>query len=133
MTISARGIGKTVHSSDQKLPRGQLLIMSGDEVYPLTNAQTYRNQLLQPYRWAFPDPDRKDPNGVPCLPFPATTTGMMVWYSSSRTSRQRALPISAVGARIRSEAILRFSLQRPGGSGRWIFNLAEDMDQPQAD
>lgn len=61
---------------DTKLPRGQLLVMGGDEVYPLANAQTYRNQLWQPYSWAFPDHDRKDDAGVPLFAIP----GNHDWY-----------------------------------------------------
>jgi hypothetical protein len=41
----------------EDLPRGQVLVMGGDEVYPAASEQTYRNQLWQPYNWAFPDHD----------------------------------------------------------------------------
>ena len=47
---------ETLTVEDLKLPRGQLLIMGGDEVYPNADPIFYRRQLINPYRWAFPDP-----------------------------------------------------------------------------
>ena len=61
---------------NDKLPRGQALIMGGDEVYPAASEQTYRNQLRQPYAWAFPDHDRKSADGVPVFAVP----GNHDWY-----------------------------------------------------
>jgi hypothetical protein len=40
----------------QALPRGQLLVMGGDEVYPTASFEAYHDKLITPYRWAFPDP-----------------------------------------------------------------------------
>src|SRR5258707_772219 len=39
-----------------ELPRGQMLAMGGDEVYPHASAEHYTKRLLHPYNWAFPDP-----------------------------------------------------------------------------
>jgi hypothetical protein len=49
-TLLAR---KALKVGMQILPRGQMLIMGGDEVYPKASEQAYSNQLRQPYRWAF--------------------------------------------------------------------------------
>ncbi len=46
---------KELALGDLVLPRGQALFMGGDEVYPKASAQAYKNQLRQPYAWAFPD------------------------------------------------------------------------------
>ena len=52
------------------LPRGQALVMGGDEVYPAANGPAYRNQLFWPYGWAFPDHDYKEDEGVPLFAIP---------------------------------------------------------------
>ncbi len=38
----------------EKLPRGKVLIMGGDEVYPTADILEYRNRMLGPYNAAFP-------------------------------------------------------------------------------
>jgi hypothetical protein len=51
---------KELNVGDVPLPRGQALVMGGDEVYPKATRQAYTNELRQPYAWAAPDPDKKD-------------------------------------------------------------------------
>lgn len=67
---------KELKVGDVPLPRGQALIMGGDEVYPKASRQAYMNQLRQPYAWAAPDRDRKDDKGRPVLAIP----GNHDWY-----------------------------------------------------
>ncbi|MBB4766920.1 metallophosphoesterase [Amorphoplanes digitatis] len=43
------------------LPRGQLLLMGGDQVYPLANGDGYENRTKGPYRAALPEPPAKGP------------------------------------------------------------------------
>jgi Calcineurin-like phosphoesterase len=40
----------------ETLPRGRLLVMGGDECYPLGTSDRYRNQTTGPYALAFPTP-----------------------------------------------------------------------------
>lgn len=116
-----------------KLPRGQLLIMGGDEVYPLANAQTYRNQLWQPYSWAFPDHDRKDSEGVPLFAIP----GNHDWYDGlvqflAYFTRERKTHFGNWHSQQRRSY---FAVQLTKTWWLWAMDiqLAEDMDQPQAD
>jgi hypothetical protein len=48
---------KSLTVGGMTLPRGQGLIMGGDEVYPKATENAYRYQLRMPYVWASPDPD----------------------------------------------------------------------------
>jgi hypothetical protein len=115
------------------LPRGQMLIMGGDEVYPLANAHTYRNQLFQPYRWAFPDPDRKDPNGVPLFAIP----GNHDWYDGLVQFLAYFTPTRPThfGGWRTHQKRSYFAIQLTETWWLWAMDiqLAEDMDQPQAD
>ena len=40
--------------TDVVLPRGRLLVMGGDEVYPAAGPEHYRNRTIGPYRTAYP-------------------------------------------------------------------------------
>jgi hypothetical protein len=44
-----------------RLPRGQVLLMGGDQVYPTADGESYENRTKGPYRTALPEP----PVGVP--------------------------------------------------------------------
>ncbi|WP_153040397.1 metallophosphoesterase [Actinoplanes sp. TFC3] len=41
---------------DRRLPRGQVLLMGGDQVYPLASGDGYENRMKGPYRAALPEP-----------------------------------------------------------------------------
>ena len=43
----------TLAGVDEPLPRGEILFLGGDGVYPTANAQAYEAQLVTPYRMAF--------------------------------------------------------------------------------
>ncbi|HJZ82453.1 MAG TPA: hypothetical protein VKD91_18970, partial [Pyrinomonadaceae bacterium] len=60
---------------DQPLPRGQLLIFGGDEVYPTSSRPVYRQRLLDPYEAALPQTDEPHPQ-VFAIP------GNHDWYDS---------------------------------------------------
>ncbi len=36
------------------LPAGKILIMGGDQAYPQSSAQEYKDRLIDPYNWAYP-------------------------------------------------------------------------------
>jgi Calcineurin-like phosphoesterase len=118
---------------DTLLPRGQTLIMGGDEVYPKATRQAYTNQLRQPYAWAAPDHDRKDDAGRPVLAIPGNHDwydGLVLflayfckekpWHLGEWRSYQR-----------RSYFAVRIT------ESWWLWatdiQLADNMDQPQAD
>lgn len=46
----------------QTLPRGQALVLGGDEVYPTPSADRYENRMIGPYRAALPQADGPAPN-----------------------------------------------------------------------
>ncbi len=63
------------HSDDHhRLPRGSLLIMGGDQVYPVPTRTHYENRLLGPYRSAIPCPPPSGPVDLFAIP------GSHDWY-----------------------------------------------------
>jgi hypothetical protein len=67
---------ETIEVNNHVTRRGQILVMGGDEVYPLASGKAYQEQLRDPYGWASPDPNPTLPQGVPvyCIP------GNHDWY-----------------------------------------------------
>lgn len=43
----------------EKLPRGEILVMGGDEVYPTASQDAYKKRMRVPYELAFPDNEAK--------------------------------------------------------------------------
>jgi len=48
----------TPQRTDRVLPRGSLLVLGGDEVYPTASAEAYEDRMTGPYRAAFPHADQ---------------------------------------------------------------------------
>ncbi|MGE0752804.1 metallophosphoesterase [Pseudorhodoplanes sp.] len=124
---------KELQLGDLKLPRGQTLIFGGDQVYPAATAEAYRNQLRQPYAWAFPDHDRKSDGGVPVYAIP----GNHDWYDGlvhflAFFCREKCWHIGGWRTRQRRSY---FALQLTDDWWLWAadIQLADNLDQPQAD
>ena len=58
MTVAAhlarRSLGVGIDGVEQELPRGDILVLGGDEVYPGAGAEDYENRLEGPFRAALP-------------------------------------------------------------------------------
>lgn len=60
---------------DGPIPRGEILVFGGDQVYPVANRKSYRERLLEPYEAALPRTDPPNPH-VFAVP------GNHDWYDS---------------------------------------------------
>jgi hypothetical protein len=124
---------KQLQFAGATLPRGQALVMGGDEVYPAATGPAYRNQLRQPYAWAFPDHDYGDDNGVPVFAIP----GNHDWYDGlvhflAFFCKEKPWHIGNWRTRQRRSY---FAIKITETWWLWAtdIQLADDMDQPQAD
>jgi hypothetical protein len=115
------------------LPRGEALVMGGDEIYPLAEHDAYRFQLHTPYKMAFPDHNHESDDGTPIYAVPGNHDwydGLVMFlaffaahkptrFGSWRTKQRRSY----------------FALQLTKAWWLWAtdIQLADDMDQPQAD
>src|SRR6185437_6806056 len=63
--------------------RGRILVMGGDQVYPVPNAAEYENRMLGPYQAALPCVLGEGPE---LLLFREATTGMTGWSISPASS-----------------------------------------------
>lgn len=118
---------------EHKLPRGQALIMGGDEVYPLASRENYRQRLRDPYDWAFPDPN-PDPNSNDG-PKVFAVPGNHDWYDGlmiflALFAKKESLHL---GAWRSSQRRSYFALQVTEQWWIWCADtqLADDIDVPQ--
>ena len=116
-----------------QLPRGSALILGGDEVYPTATAHAYRFQIGAPYAFAHPDHDPHSDDGIPVY----ATPGNHDWYDGlvmflAFFCREKSWHIGAWRSRQRRSY---FALQLTDYWWLWStdIQLADDMDQPQAD
>ena len=124
---------KQLQFGAETLPRGQALVMGGDEVYPAATGPAYRNQLRQPYAWAFPDHDYGDDKGVPVFAIP----GNHDWYDGlvhflAFFCKEKPWHIGNWRTQQRRSY---FAIKITESWWLWAtdIQLADDMDQPQAD
>ena len=50
-----------VKGASAPLPAGKILIMGGDQAYPQSSAQEYKDRLIDPYNWAYPLGEQERP------------------------------------------------------------------------
>jgi hypothetical protein len=116
------------------LPRGQLLVMGGDEVYPNADPKFYHEQLINPYCWAFPDPHPGMLEGPPVYAIP----GNHDWYDGLvlfLAHFTRRSPHLHLGGWRSWQRRSYFALQLTEKWWIWAMDaqLDDDVDQPQKD
>jgi hypothetical protein len=124
---------KNLDIGKHSLPRGQLLVMGGDEVYPLASKKAYRDQLRAPYDWAFPDHDPHSSDGVPVCAIPGNHDwydGLMIFLALF--TREEKLHL---GSWRTCQRRSYFAFQLTERWWLWCLDtqLDDDIDQPQKD
>ena len=64
----------TIEGVEESLPRGDILVMGGDQVYPYASTEEYKNRLIKPYRAALPCSDETSAPSLFAIP------GNHDWY-----------------------------------------------------
>lgn len=115
------------------LPRGQVLIMGGDQVYPDASRKDYADRLQTPYKWAFPNNKSADAPHPPVYLIP----GNHDWYDGlglflALFCRRDDLKLGSWRSVQRRSY---FAIQLTDKWWIWAIDiqLMEDIDQPQAD
>jgi hypothetical protein len=99
----------------QALPRGRILLLGGDQVYPTAEPVAYEDRFIGPFAAARPKSDAVDKPELYAIP------GKHDWYdglASFCACSARARDASASGARASGAATSRSSCPTTGGSGR---------------
>ncbi len=115
-------------NNDKRLPRGRILVLGGDEVYPVGNPDAYENKFWRPYEAALPwlKHDNPDLYAVP---------GNHDWYDGL-TSFFRVFGQSKwIGGRCTPQTRSYFAIQLPKRWWLWGIDIQLDsyVDKPQQD
>jgi hypothetical protein len=116
---------------DEPLPRGGVLIMGGDEVYPTASRRDYNAKLRQPYEMAWPR--STDGDSPPLLALPGNHDwydGLVVFLAIFCRAKE-----THIGKWITKQRRSYFSARIAPKWYVWGIDIAlvRDMDQPQAD
>ncbi len=110
------------------LPRGDVLLLGGDQVYPTPARNGYRTRFLDPFRAAFPAPvpkerpnDQDQPVRQPGAPWILATPGNHDWYDGLRGFSQLFCEQKPIGAWETRQRTGYYVLQLP--HGWWIWGL----------
>ena len=127
LTIAGAGPG----GAPLTLPRGQLLIMGGDQVYPTPDDAGYLSRLVDPYELALPPPASGPP--APDAPHLLAVPGNHDWYDGLQSFVKVFCRRSRVGGWATPQARSYFALQLPHRT--WLFGvdtqLGGDIDEIQ--
>lgn len=143
-----------------ELPRGRVLVLGGDEVYPVASPAAYENRMVGPYRTAFPDrtPALRGPHNAPNptnstqsgprneVPIMLALPGNHDWYDGLTSFIRTFTRQRNIGAwrtiQNRSYFALRLTGEGPGPGrkgtpGWWLLGLDSQLgqyiDEPQLD
>jgi hypothetical protein len=114
------------------LPRADLLVLGGDEVYPTASTRDYENRTTGPYRAALPAPGAGEPGGGPSL---VALPGNHDWYDGLTAFVRVFTRGRRIGAWQTIQSRSYFAINPV--DGWWILGLDSQLssyiDEPQLD
>ncbi|GCE76310.1 hypothetical protein [Cellulomonas biazotea] len=120
---------------DLALPRGHLLVMGGDEVYPAASARAYEHRTTGPYASALPAPARGTVLDATTEPTLLAIPGNHDWYDGLTAWLRVFTRGAAVGAWRTVQRRSYFAVHL--APGWWLLGLDsqldEYIDEPQLD
>lgn len=118
---------------DRKLPRAQLLVFGGDEVYPYATPKEYEDRFSGPYLaalpWTEPDASRPHEEHPRMLAIP----GNHDWYDGLTGFMRLFAQASWIGGRKLEQTRSYFAVNLPGPFWLWGIDIQSDnyVDTPQ--
>lgn len=117
-----------VNGVEQPLPRGELLVLGGDEVYPTASRDEYNNRMIGPYAAALPWVADED-----ARPHLYALPGNHDWYDGLTSFTRMYCQQRGIGGWVTRQTRSYFALKLPHGWWLWGVDvqLCSDIDQPQ--
>jgi hypothetical protein len=114
---------------DEPLPRGRVLVMGGDQVYPAATESNYQDRLVGPYRAALPCVKDGAPPSLYVLP------GNHDWYDGLTTFIRLFCRQQWIGGWQTRQERSYFATRLPRGWWLWGLDIQLDfyIDEPQLD
>jgi hypothetical protein len=125
LSVKNEGSGKTYN-----LKRGNILVMGGDEVYPVATPEEYQNRLVGPYTSSLPYVDEND--DPPTL---FATPGNHDWYDGLSSFIKLFCQQRWIGGWQTRQTRSYFAAKLPHNWWLWAIDiqLNADIDKPQID
>jgi hypothetical protein len=120
---------------DRKLPRGQLVVFGGDEVYPYATPKEYEDRFSGPYLaalpWTEPDSSRPQERHPRMLAIP----GNHDWYDGLTGFMRLFAQANWIGGRELKQTRSYFAVDLPGPFWLWGIDIQSDnyVDAAQID
>lgn len=118
------------NGQDYNLKRGDILVMGGDEVYPVATPEEYKNRLVGPYRSSLSSVN--DPEKAPSL---FAIPGNHDWYDGLSSFMKLFCQQRWMGGWRTQQDRSYFAIKLPGNWWLWGIDiqLHADIDKPQLD
>jgi hypothetical protein len=131
LTVPTSPAGADPTAPEWVLPRGSILVMGGDEVYPTASRIEYRDRLVGPYQSAFPflRPELGKRPRLFAIP------GNHDWYDGLTNFLRLFTQQRSIGAWETCQARSYFAIRLPHRWWLWgtDIQLETDIDKPQLD
>ncbi len=108
----------SVEGLSEKLPRGQMLVLGGDEVYPRASSKAYEDRTVGPYRSAMPVADPQ--------PLMLALPGNHDWYDGLTAFLRLFTQDRMIGGWRTEQKRSYFTVQLP--HGWWLVGLDSQLD-----
>lgn len=121
---------KNFNGNDYNLKRGNILVMGGDEVYPVATPEEYKNRLTGPYQSSLSSV--KDSNNAPTL---FAIPGNHDWYDGLSSFMKQFCQQRWIGGWQTKQNRSYFAIKLPNNWWLWGIDiqLNADIDKPQLD
>ncbi len=118
-----------IDSKKEDLPRGDILIMGGDQVYPYASAEEYKKRLVRPYQAALPCTPPGEHPALFAIP------GNHDWYDGLQGFMRRFCQGAWLGGWKTKQTRPYWSIQLPHGWWLWGVDtqLVDYIDQAQVE
>jgi hypothetical protein len=115
-----------------RLPRGRILVLGGDQVYPTPQRGEYHDRFECPYRFALPWTSAQHQE---CAPHLFAIPGNHDWYDGLTSFTRLFCQQRWIGGWMTRQARSYFALRMPHNWWLWGIDiqLEADIDQPQLD
>lgn len=120
-----------VDGREQVLPRGELLVFGGDQVYPTPDHEAYRTRFVDPWRSAFPAP--LDGGAGAAAPLLLALPGNHDWYDGLRGFTRLFCSQQPIGGWRTAQHASYFAVRLPQRWWLWGVDLQLEsaLDAPQ--
>lgn len=123
--LAEESVTVPIDGVDTPLPRGKMLVLGGDEVYPTASSQAYEDRMTGPYRAAFPHADPQ--------PLLIALPGNHDWYDGLTSFLRTFTHRRSIGGWKTAQSRSYFAVQLP--HRWWLVGLDSQfesyIDEPQ--